>query len=246
MTRAARSVRLAVESLEDRTVPSLVHGPILGPHGPVPTGNISITNVWPVNANDQPLTEVTAGEQFYVQANFTTQGLPSYASYRIIYTVNGVTKETNPLTWGAGSSGTGSWIAYWGPWTAAPGLNMVTVTTSYADNSRILGFYVPPPAPTGPGPARPPAISFISGPYLESNYPTNQSTWFLQNTGPYTISVTYKVQNYRNKAPYGPVYPISMRLGPHSSAPTVGGEWVTISGEVYTSVVTVLSAAYVY
>jgi hypothetical protein len=259
VTRAPRPVRLTVERLEDRTVPSFVHGPMLGPHGPpvvhgpmlgphspVPTGTVTITGASLVNANDQPLTGVTAGEQFYVQATFTTQGLPSYASYRIIYTVNGQTMETGPLTWGAGSSGTGYWIAYWGAWTATSANvpDVVTVTSSYYDNSKTFAF-APLPAPTSPQPTRPPAISYISAPYLENNGTQSQSTWWLQNTGPYTISVEYEVQNYRNGVAYGPVYPIQMTLGPESSHPTVGGGKTTIGGDVYTSQVFVLSAAYV-
>jgi hypothetical protein len=135
-----RSVRLAVEILEDRDLPSLVHIPIPVQNLPV----LSITSASLVNANDQPLTVVTAGEQVYVQANFTTQRLPSSASYHIIYTVNGITKETGSLTWGAGGSGTGSWIAYWGSWTAALGTNQVTVTTSYGDNSKSFSFTASP------------------------------------------------------------------------------------------------------
>jgi hypothetical protein len=225
---------------------------MLDPHSPVPVGNITITSISLVNANDQPVAGVWAGEQFYVQANFTTQGLPSYASYEISYTVNGLTKETGSLTWGAGSSGAGSWFAYWGPWTAADGPNVVTVTTSYADNSKDFKFNAPSPVhhgpmlgppPTSPGPTGAPAISFIHvvGPYPYS--PTRTSAWDLQNTSPYTISVEYEVQNYKNKIWYRTDH-LQMTLGGYSSHSTVGGTWDTIGGDVYTSQVTVQSAAY--
>ena len=58
------------------------------------TGNIAITNALLVNTNDQPLTDVNAGEEVYVEADFTTQGLPSDASYRVASTVNGLTIDS--------------------------------------------------------------------------------------------------------------------------------------------------------
>ena len=78
------------------------------------TGNMTITGVSVVGANDQPLPVVYAGEWVYIQATFTTQNLPPNASYRVGYTVNGLTLDTGYLTWGAGSLGTGHWYAYWG------------------------------------------------------------------------------------------------------------------------------------
>src|SRR5580704_17812158 len=94
--RKPPSVRLGMEILEDRLTP---------------TGNLAITHAFLVNASDQPLTAVSAGEQVYIQADFTTQDLPSNASYRVGYTVNGLTQDTASLTWGAGASGTSSWVA---------------------------------------------------------------------------------------------------------------------------------------
>src|SRR5262249_16515437 len=78
---------LRVESLEPRLTP---------------TGNIAITNALVVDANNKPLSTVHVGESVYVQADFTTQGLPSNASYRVAYTVNGLTQDTGYITWGAG------------------------------------------------------------------------------------------------------------------------------------------------
>ena len=91
----------------------------------------------------------------YIQADFTTQDLPSNASYRVGFTVNGLTLDTGYLTWGAGVSGTSSWYAYWGDFVATPGTNQVTVTvdpdhsvpeTTYADNTMSFTFNAVSPA----------------------------------------------------------------------------------------------------
>jgi hypothetical protein len=113
------SYRPHVEPLEDRLTP---------------TGNITLTNALLVNASDQPLgSTVNVGEQVYVQANFTTQGLPSNASYSLDFMVNGLTLQSTPVTWGAGSSGTGHWYMYWGTFGATLGSNQVTVTVDPAN-----------------------------------------------------------------------------------------------------------------
>ena len=112
-----------------------------------PTGNIAITNALVVDGNDQPLAVINVGEVVSIEADFTTQGLPGDASYVVGYTVNGLTKDTGTITWGAGSSGTNSFDAVWGGFIATPGTNQVTVTvdpdrsvpeTTYADN--IMSF----------------------------------------------------------------------------------------------------------
>jgi hypothetical protein len=54
-----------------------------------PTGNIVLTGVALVDGSNQALTSVNMGEQVDVRADFTTQGLPSNASYRVIFDVNG-------------------------------------------------------------------------------------------------------------------------------------------------------------
>jgi subtilase family serine protease len=117
------------------------------------TGNMTITGVSVVGANDQPLPVVSVGESVYIQADFTTQGLPRNASYRVGYTDNGLTLDTGYLDWGAGSLGTGYWVAYWGTFIASPGANQVTVTvdpdhsvaeTSYADNTMSFTFNTVP------------------------------------------------------------------------------------------------------
>jgi murein DD-endopeptidase MepM/ murein hydrolase activator NlpD len=106
------------------------------------TPNITLTNAFLVDLHDHPLTPAK-GEQIYVEADFTTEGLPSNASYRVSYTIDGVTLNTPFLNWGAGSSGTGNWAAVWGGWYAAPGTHNVTVTidpTTYGTTSRSFSF----------------------------------------------------------------------------------------------------------
>jgi murein DD-endopeptidase MepM/ murein hydrolase activator NlpD len=115
-----------LEELESRITPS----------------SITLTNAFVVNVHDQPMTP-DIGEEVFIQANFTTQGLPSDASYRVSYSVDGVTLETGPLTWGAGHSGTEFWYAYWGGWFASPGTHNVTVTidpTTYGTTSWSFSF----------------------------------------------------------------------------------------------------------
>jgi subtilase family serine protease len=114
------------------------------------TGNIAITSTFLVDAHDQRLTSVSAGQHVYVHADFTTQGLPTNASYRVSYTVNGLTLETGYLNFGAGETGTSSsHYDYLGWFVASPGTNQVTVTvdpdksiaeTNYADNTMSFSF----------------------------------------------------------------------------------------------------------
>ncbi len=108
------------------------------------TGNIAVTNAFFVNSSDQPLSAVSAGEQVDIQVDFTTQGLPSGASYQIEYDLNGLTFNTGSLTYGAGDSGLNSWYYYDGEVIPTPGANAVTVDvdpyesvaeTSYTDNT---------------------------------------------------------------------------------------------------------------
>ena len=93
-----------------------------------PTGNIAVTNALAVDGNGNPLTSISAGQSIYIEVDFTTQNLPSDASYRIAYTVNGETLESGYITDGAGASGTGDWDYTWGQFIATPGENQVTVT----------------------------------------------------------------------------------------------------------------------
>ena len=121
----------------------------------LPTGTIGVTNAAVVNGNDQALTAVNIGEWVYIQVNFTTLALPSNATYRVGFMVNGLTLHTGYLTWGAGNSGTSSWYAYWGSFIASPGTNQVMVTvdpdhsvalTTYADTTISFTFNTVAPA----------------------------------------------------------------------------------------------------
>ena len=113
------------------------------------TGNIAAIHAFAVDASNQPLTTISAGEAIAIVANFTTQGLPSDASYGVDFTVNGLTRHGTPFGLGAGSSDTLFWHAGDGIFIASPGENQVTVTvdpddsvpeTSYADNSFSFSF----------------------------------------------------------------------------------------------------------
>ena len=91
LDRSSRARRLALRPelrfLEDRLTPS---------------GTIAITNAFLVNSSSQPVLGETAGENVYVEVQFTTQGLPASASFVISYTVNGLTMQTGELNLGAG------------------------------------------------------------------------------------------------------------------------------------------------
>jgi murein DD-endopeptidase MepM/ murein hydrolase activator NlpD len=105
--------------------------------------NITLTNAFLVNVNDQAMPNPDKGEQISIEADWTTQNLPSNASYQIRYSVDGVTLSTNFFSYGAGFVGTQSWYWYLGGWYAAPGTHNVTVTvnpTTYGNTSRSFSF----------------------------------------------------------------------------------------------------------
>jgi hypothetical protein len=114
-----------------------------------PTGNIVLNNALLVNTHDTAMPIPDTGEQVFVEADWSTVGLPSNASYRVSYSIDGVTLSTNYFGYGGGGSGTQFWYWYLGGWFAAPGTHTVTVTvdpdqsvaeTSYADNTRTFTF----------------------------------------------------------------------------------------------------------
>jgi hypothetical protein len=174
MPRKMCSFTLAVERLEDRTVPA---------------GNIAVTGAYLVNASNQPLTTVAVGQPVYVHCDFTASGLPSNASYNISYTVNGVTETSSNVTWGAGSSGTYYCYMYWGAWTAQAGTNSVSVTvdaassvpeSSYSDNSTSFTFTTTLPSiqitSVSLVNANDQPVSFVAAGqpvYVEANYTTS-------------------------------------------------------------------------
>jgi hypothetical protein len=119
------------------------------------TGNIAITAASVVDANENPISAPSIGEWVYIEADFTTTNLPSDASYRVSFTVNGLTLDSSYVTWGAGTPGTSNWNLYWGTFIATPGKNQVTAIvdpdhsvpeTSYADNSMSFTFNAGTPA----------------------------------------------------------------------------------------------------
>jgi hypothetical protein len=119
-----------------------------------PTGNIAITDAVVVGGNGQPLAVINVGEVISLEADFTTLDLPADAAYVVGFTVNGLTKDSGTLTWGAGGTGTDYFDAIWGGFIATPGINQVTVTvdpdqsvpeTTYADNTKSFTFVAGPP-----------------------------------------------------------------------------------------------------
>jgi murein DD-endopeptidase MepM/ murein hydrolase activator NlpD len=107
------------------------------------TPDITLTNALLVNVNDQPVTAPDTGEMVFVQANWSTQGLPGNASYRIKYDIDGVTLFSPVLTAGAGHSQTEYWYWYLGGWYASPGQHTVTVSIdpdNYGSNALSFGF----------------------------------------------------------------------------------------------------------
>jgi subtilase family serine protease len=130
-----RSTVPRLEQLEDRVTP---------------TGAITITNVSVVDSQGDPLATVNIGQQVYINADFTTQNLPSNASYQIAYTVNGLTRESSALTFGAGESGTQSTNEFWGTFYATPGTNQVSVTVDSSSdltaNTMNASFSAVPPS----------------------------------------------------------------------------------------------------
>jgi hypothetical protein len=119
------------------------------------TGNIAMTGASVVDSNNNPIAEVNIGEWVDIEADFSTTNLPQNASYRVSFTVNGLTLSSGYVTWGAGVAGTSNWNLYWGAFIATPGTNQVTAVvdpdqsvpeTSYADNSFSFTFTAVAPA----------------------------------------------------------------------------------------------------
>src|SRR5262249_52119049 len=92
------------------------------------TPDITLTNAFLVDSHDHAVAAPDKGEMAFIQANWTTQGLPADASYRISYNVDGVDLYSSTVTFGAGHTQTESWYWYRGGWFAAPGTHNVTVT----------------------------------------------------------------------------------------------------------------------
>ena len=110
--RALRQgVRLWVEPLEERLPPA---------------GNLKITDAFISDSSGKKLSPPPVGALVYVTAKFDTSSLAANAQYAIKYTLDGVSKSTPLLNWGAGSAST-SRIATWGNWLMKPGSHTVKV-----------------------------------------------------------------------------------------------------------------------
>jgi subtilase family serine protease len=109
-----------------------------------PAGSITIANAYLVNGSNQPISSISAGEDIFVHADFTTLNLPSNASYQVAYNVNGFTLDSPTVSYGAGTSGSGSWYYYRGDFIATPGINQVSVTinpqSTYSANTFSFSF----------------------------------------------------------------------------------------------------------
>ena len=121
-------------------------------------GNIAAISATVVNQNNAPLSAVAAGQEIYIQVSFTTQDLPSNASYSIDYTVNGLTSGSETINLGAGFPGLSFWHYRSFGFIASPGTNLVTATvdpdqtvpeTTYSDNTTNFAFGATP-SPVGP------------------------------------------------------------------------------------------------
>jgi murein DD-endopeptidase MepM/ murein hydrolase activator NlpD len=107
------------------------------------TPSISLNRALLVDSQDHAMPIPDKGEEVFVEADWSTQDLPSNASYRISYTIDGVTLYTNYFSYGAGDSGTEYFYWIVGGWFAAPGGHQVTVAidpTSFGARSLSFGF----------------------------------------------------------------------------------------------------------
>src|SRR5947209_8435971 len=111
--RRARRPRLALHALEDRVNP----------------GNLTITNAYVVDANDNPQPSPVVGEDVYIRAEWTTTGLSGSDHYVVRYTVDGLPADSGVI---AGQSGTGTWAWYRNGWWLGPGAHTVVVTVDGA------------------------------------------------------------------------------------------------------------------
>lgn len=111
--------------------------------------NLWVTNAYLVDTDGNKIDKAAVGQLVMVQTEFKTQDLPANANYKVRFSIDGESKKTGTLTWGAGAAGTGSWVARWGDWVVKPGSHTVTVeldcdhTVSEingADNDKSFNF----------------------------------------------------------------------------------------------------------
>ncbi|MFO0821286.1 MAG: peptidoglycan DD-metalloendopeptidase family protein [Pirellulales bacterium] len=128
---------------------------ILEPRNPL-AGNLTLASATLSDAFGNTLTAPMLGEQVFIRAAWTTQGLAANDSYRIDFKVDGVALTPGSMTQGAGGAGTGTWSQVWGGWFATPGTHSVEVRldaggsvaeTDENDNLRTFQFTTAAAAP---------------------------------------------------------------------------------------------------
>lgn len=110
-------VRVGVEPLEERL-------PL--------AGNLKITDAFISDSSGNKLSPPPVGALVYVTAKFDTSSLAANAQYAIKYTLDGVSKSTALLNYGAGLA-SGSGTAVWGNWLMKPGTLNVKVQLDSTD-----------------------------------------------------------------------------------------------------------------
>ncbi|HEX4612622.1 MAG TPA: peptidoglycan DD-metalloendopeptidase family protein, partial [Urbifossiella sp.] len=104
-----RKTRLSLVQLEGRSLPA----------------NLTLTHVLLVDLNNDPVAAPNVGEEVFVRAEWTTDGLTANDHYTVGFVVDGVELDSAPLTGEAGDGLSYSW--YTGGWFAAPGGHTVDV-----------------------------------------------------------------------------------------------------------------------
>ena len=113
------------------------------------------------------------------------------------------------------------------------GQGVITLTPflpgTYCLQANIEGIYSMPtiitvnPASSSP----PPAISFISGPQLDSTTYAPNTNWYLTNTGPDAIWVTYQLTTYTNYGASSTTTTTQVLIEPHSSTGSLATNWAS-------------------
>ncbi|MFO0869190.1 MAG: Calx-beta domain-containing protein [Pirellulales bacterium] len=119
-------------------------------------GNLNLTSATLSDAFGNALTAPMLGEQVFLRATWTTQGLAAADTYRLDFKLDGVALTPGNITLGAGVAGTSTWTQTWGGWYATTGAHAAevrldagaTVTeTDETDNLRTLNFTTAAAAP---------------------------------------------------------------------------------------------------
>jgi murein DD-endopeptidase MepM/ murein hydrolase activator NlpD len=175
--------RLEVQELESRIQPA----------------NLKVTNAYLCNLDGDKITTAAVGSIVYVKAEFTAQDLPASASHVLRYTLDGAARTSAPLSWGAGISGTSSWVGILGNWVVKPGTHSVTVKldatntvseTNGVDNIKSFSFtpvtfqsaYVPGQKFITPL-AGTPQVHWKVGDYVDLDTDENQKLVYYGRTG---------------------------------------------------------------